>query len=106
MFLIKLKGQDNYIRVPLAAFAVQSDSDGAYGQGNCELYVQYIDTDDESTIVLGSMILAQFVTSFEVTGDINPDTGSQIGYQYFNVTAGPLAMPLTYIGNETWSDYL
>lgn len=58
VFLIKLKGQDNYIRVPLAAFAVQSDSDGAYGQGNCELYVQYIDTDDESTIVLGSMILA------------------------------------------------
>ena len=79
----------------MAALAVPS-GDGKFGQGNCDLYVQYVDQSEgygNNTIVLGSLVLSQLDVVFE--------NFAQNFTQYMNMTvSSQYAMPLTYIGSD------
>lgn len=57
-FQIFFEGEDNWILVPLGAFAVEFD-------GVCNIYVQNTEGDMDSDIILGTLFMAQFTVYFE-----------------------------------------
>lgn len=52
-----LSNDTYYTYVPLSSFAVESGS-------KCELYIQYVEDIDETTLILGAMFMQNFKASF------------------------------------------
>lgn len=56
----------NYMRVPLATFAANSDADG----GNCVIFVEFLDPyfSDSQSIILGSMFFQSIYAQYSLLG--------------------------------------
>lgn len=59
-FQIKFEESENYLIVPLAAFAFDNTTDST-----CTVYIQNLNTTIGTPVVLGTMFLSQYVAYFE-----------------------------------------
>jgi len=80
---------DNYIRVPLASFAANSETIN----GQCVIYVEMLDIEnpDSRQIILGSMFFQSFYAQYSLAG-----------FNAVNVTlmVNENALAMTYLGSE------
>jgi hypothetical protein len=87
-FKVQFDGQDNYINLPLSAFAVDNN-------GECDLYIQYLDSEQNSQsdqIILGSMFLQQYINGWDY--DLTAGTVT-----YYAELSSSCTLTGAYIGN-------
>jgi len=77
-----------YMRVPLATFAANSDAEG----GNCVIFVEYLDSyfQDDQEIILGSMFFQSIYAQYTLAG---------INSVQVDMYVNKNALSRTYIGN-------
>ena len=82
----------NYIRVPLASFAANSDAEG----GLCAIFVEFLDDrfDDSKTIIFGGMFFQSIYAQYTMAG---VNAVSVTLFENLN------ALPQTYVGSKTYA---
>lgn len=93
-FKFNMAGSDNYIRVPLAAFA--QNVKGSGGVALCNIEITYLDplATQSNNIILGGMFFQEFFGVFTNTYNVDPATQEAAFFVNEN------AMYNAYVGNE------